>query len=236
MPETSSRNLLLASLPHQEYARLASDLKHVPLPVRTVLYQAGGEIEHVYFPEAGVVSWVVMTDDGDGVEAGTTGKEGFAGCALLNGDHLSHAQAIVQIPGEGLRMSADSFRKAIQASEPFSALMRRYSQALTIQISQTAACNRLHSVEERLSRWLLLTEDRVGSAHFPLTQDFLAMMLGVRRATVTVSAGTLQAAGFIRYHRGEITILDRERLEATACECYRAVRDQFERLLGFSMG
>jgi CRP-like cAMP-binding protein len=188
-------------------------------------------IEYVYFPNSGIISLVNLTEDGGTVEAATVGKEGMVGLPLLLGTDRMIGQAITQIVGDALRMKADVFKQEVTPASLLYSLLLRYTQALMNLISQSVACNCLHSVEDRCCRWLLLCQDRVESDEFPLTQEFLAQMLGVRRASVSVVAATLQKAGLIRYRRGKITILDRLGLEAASCECYQIVKQELDRLL-----
>jgi CRP-like cAMP-binding protein len=225
-------NALLAALPEKEQERLGLLLERVPMGLRDIVYEAHGPIPHVYFPLSGVVSLLVIMSDGLGVEAGTIGNEGMAGLPIYLGAETSPYRAIVQIPGEALRMAVEDFREEIGHTGALHRALGLYDQALMTQMAYSVACNRLHSVEERMCRWLLMSQDRMGTDQFALTQEFLAQMLGVRRPSVTVAAGVLQRAGLIVYGRGRVTILDRARLEAASCECYQAVRDEFERLLG----
>jgi CRP-like cAMP-binding protein len=170
--------------------------------------------------------------DGLAVEVGTIGNEGMVGTPVLLGADLSPTRAFAQVPGEALRMRTVLFKEEMQNGGPLPDLVRRYTQAMVNQISQSVACNHLHSVGQRMCRWLLMTHDWVGADEFPLTHEFLAQMLGVRRPSVSVVAGILQKAGLIRYHRGRITVLDRKGLEAASCECYEVVRKESDRLLG----
>ncbi len=225
------RNRLLAALPGKDLDRLAARMTTVPLAVRDLLYRARGPIDHVYFPLDGVLSQIVVMEDGGAVEVGTVGHEGMVGLSVALGDPQSPVETFCQVPGRAARLPADDFRAEADRGGPLAALVLRYSLAVAAMAAQSAACNRLHSVDERCARWLLMTHDRVGSDRFQLTQEFLALMLGVRRASVTVAAGMLQKAGVIDYTRGKITVTDRPRLEAASCECYRAVRAEFERLL-----
>jgi len=224
-------NNLLAALPREEYQRLLPNLEPVSLSIKQILYEPNTPIEYAYFPNTAVASLLNLMQDGQTIEAATVGKEGMIGVPLLLGTTQIPIQVIVQIPGDGLRMKADVFKAQVYAGSPLYTLLLRYTQTLMNQISQTAACNRLHSVEGRCCRWLLMTRDRVESDQFPLTQEFLSYMLGVRRASVSEVAATLQKAGLIDYHRGKITIRDRQGLEAASCECYRATQQEFERLL-----
>lgn len=225
------QNQLLAALPQKEFERLWPNLEIVSLTFQQILYEANQPIEYVYFPNNGIISLVTITEDGGTVEAATVGNEGMVGiCVLLGVDEIP-VRAISHIAGEAWRMKTETFKREITSDSPLYALLLRYTQVLVSQLSQTVACNRLHSVEERCCRWLLLCQDRVQSNQFALTQETLAQMLGVRRASVSVVAAILQKAGLIRYSRGKITILDRTGLEAASCECYRVVKAEFDRLL-----
>jgi CRP-like cAMP-binding protein len=214
-------NHLLAALPADVLERIAPALDVVPLKLKQFLHKPGEPLREVYFPGGGFISMVTVLNDGGMVEVATVGREGMLGVsAVLNGDP-SPSAALVQ--GETdicYRMSADLFREEIDRRGAFHTLMARYAQALGGFIMQGTACNAVHSVEQRLARWLLLAHDRMAKNEFPLTQEFVAMMLGVSRPAVTVVAGTLQKAGLITYHRGHVAILDRERLESASCECY----------------
>ena len=225
-------NQLIAALPQQEYERLLPNLEPVSLSIKQVLYEANEPIEYAYFPNSGASSMLNLMEDGQTIEAATIGKEGMVGVPLLLGTTQIPLQVIVQIPGDGLRMKAEVFKAEVDWGCPLHTLLLRYMQTLMNQISQTAACNRFHSVEARCCRWLLMTHDRVESDSFPLTHEFLSYMLGVRRAGVSEVAATLQRSGLIDYHRGRITIRDRKGLEASACECYQSTKREFERLLG----
>jgi CRP-like cAMP-binding protein len=223
-------NALLSALPPDERQRLR--LERVSLGIKEVIYEPDGPIPHVDFPLDSVYSLVIVMADGRAVEVGTVGNEGMVGLPLFLGSDRSPYQAFTQVPGDSLRMRAEDFREEMGRQGQLAGLLRRYNQALMNQMAYSVACNRLHSVEERMCRWLLMSHDRVGADRFPMTQEFLAQMLGVRRPSVTVVAGVLQKAGLIAYARGWVVILDRAGLEAASCECYRVVRDEFERLLG----
>ncbi len=225
-------NHLIAALPQEEYERLLPNLKPVSLSLKQVLYEPNEPIDYAYFLNSGASSLLNLMQDGQTIEAATVGKEGMLGVPLLLGTTQIPLQVIVQIPGDGLRMKADIFKAEVYAGCPLHTLLLRYTQTLMNQISQTAACNRLHSVEARCCRWLLMTQDRVESDSFPLTQEFLSYMLGVRRASVSEVAATLQKSELIDYHRGQITIRDRKGLEAASCECYQSTKQEFKRLLG----
>src|ERR1700733_3246379 len=224
-------NRLLVALPKDDHDRLLPHLENVSLPLREILYEANGPIAHVFFPLIGVVSLVIM-DGGFSLEVGVIGNEGMVGTPVFLGADRSPTRAIAQIPGEALRMEATVFQKEMRRGGPLYGLVQRYTQAMINQISQSIVCNHRHSVEQRMCRWLLMSHNRVGADEFPLTQEFLAQMLGVRRPTVTAVAGILQKAGLLRYHRGRITVLDRKRLEAASCECYEVVAKELDRLLG----
>jgi CRP-like cAMP-binding protein len=226
------RNRLLQGLPPGEYRQLRPELQAVSLRQGEILYEEGGHIPYVYFPWDAVVSLRVVMRSGAMVEVGTIGREGLLGLPAFLADGISSNQAIVQVPGQAARLRADLFREAARQLPHLLGLVLRYAQVLADQAMQTAACHRLHPIEERAARWLLLMHDRVGRAHFPLTHEFLAEMLGAGRPAVSVAAGVLQRAGVICDHRGTLTVLDREGLEAAACECYQAIRQSYERLLG----
>ena len=230
------KNRLLAALPPGDCDRLLHALMVVPLNSGDVLYKPGKRIRFVHFPNGGIITVVVRMKDGSTGEAGMVGTEGMVCPATFLECDSTPFESVVQNPGEALRMTAEDFRAAVQSSEALHRLMHRYVDAFLCMVSQLAACNCLHSLEQRCARWLLMTQDRVGADTFPLTQEFLAQMLGVRRASVTVVAGMLQQAGLITYRRGVITIADRARLEAASCECYRIIRREFERLVGNSRG
>jgi CRP-like cAMP-binding protein len=221
-----SANHLLASLPADDYARLAPTLDVTALKLKRFLHKPGEPIDQVYFPGGGFASVVTVLKDGGMVEVATIGREGMLGMSgALNRDP-SPSAAMVQAEIETCyTMSAEAFRREMDRRGAFYDLLTRYGQALTGFIMQSTACNAVHSVEQRLSRWLLLAHDRVGKNEFPLTQEFAAMMLGTSRPTVTVVAGTLQKAGLITYHRGRVTIADRKKLENASCECYGTATD-----------
>lgn len=224
-------NRLLAALPGKDFDRLTARATTVPFGVRDLVYRTRGPMDHVYFPLDGVFSDIVTMDDGSAVEVGTTGSEGMLGAPLALGADRSPIQVFCQVAGRARRVPADDFLAEVGRPGPLADLVRRYQLALFTTAAQGVACNRLHGIDERCARWLLMTHDRVGADTFHLTQEFLALMLGVRRASVTVAAGMLQRAGVIDYTRGKITVTDRARLEAASCECYRVVRGAFDRLL-----
>jgi CRP-like cAMP-binding protein len=236
MPQTAKskpiQNKILAGLPAKEYARLAPHLTAVSLPLGENLYKTEDAIEYVYFPNSGVVSLVAHMQEGASVEVGLVGNEGMVGMPLVLGDDISPNEAIVQIADGAMKMKASVLVAELARAGQLQVLLLRYTLAAIRQISQTAACNRSHHVGERLARWLLTCHDRVNGDELKLTQEFIAEMLGTRRSGVSEAAMLLQAAGFIRYSRGHITVLDREGLEEFACECYATVKVEFDRLLG----
>src|SRR6266566_2745865 len=219
-------NNLLAALPADDYARLAPTLGVIPLKLKRFLHKPGEAIDQVYFPGGGFASVVTVLKDGSMVEVATIGREGMLGMSAALSREPSPAATMVQAETDTCyTMSAEAFRKEMDRRGAFYDLLNRYGQALIGFIMQSTACNAVHSVEQRLSRWLLLAHDRVGKDEFPLTQEFAAMMLGTSRPTVTVVAGTLQKAGLITYHRGHVSVVDREKLESASCECYRTATD-----------
>ena len=224
-------NRLLAALPRQEYERLLPNLETVSLDFKQVIYAPSEPIEHVYFPNNGVVvSLLSIMKGSTAAEVGLVGNEGMAGLPVFLGVDTTPSQAIVQVPGDSIRMKADVFKALVNRSDTLHGLLMRYTHALMIEISQSVGCKSHHSIEQRCCRWLLMNHDRAGSDQFPITQEFLSHMLGVRRAGITEVAGMLQKAGLIRYSRGQMTILDRLGLEDACCECYRTVKAEFERL------
>lgn len=226
------QNRLLAALPAAEYQRLIPNLDLVSFRLGQVLYEFAGQLDFVYFPTTAIVSLLYTMENGSSAEMGLTGNEGVVGIALFMGGGTMPNRAVVLSAGEALRMKANVLQKEFARGGDFQRSLLRYTQALITQISQTAVCNRLHSVEEQLCRWLLLSHDRVKADELMMTQELIGDMLGVRREGVTVAAGRLQDEGAISYVRGRITILDRTKLESTVCECYRVVKDEFDRLLG----
>ncbi|HVC40627.1 MAG: Crp/Fnr family transcriptional regulator [Candidatus Dormibacteria bacterium] len=227
---SAGENRILTALPASERQELFGLVTSVALPVKTVLFEPGTPIDALYFPTDGVISLVTPLHDGAIVEVATIGNEGIVGVPLVPLSGLA-VRAISQVAGHSLRIDATAFLTLFERSGAFQSLVDKYTQALFGQISQAAACNRLHSSEERLSRWLLMSHDRVGFDQFMITQEFLGQMLGARRSTVSVSAGILQRAGLIRYVRGHVTIVDRAGLEAVSCECYSVIRTELERVL-----
>ena len=233
MPDRDQRtNRLLSLLSDNDYERLRPHLSPVVLDYRKSLYEASRPIEHVYFPIDGVASLVITTSDGASAEVGTIGNEGFVGLPVCLGDRDAPSSVYVQVPGTALRIDARIFRGELERSPTLNLVMLRYAHAFFNQVAQSAACAHLHRVEQRCCRWLLMTRDRMPSGDFLLTHEFLGMMLGVRRTTVTDVMGALQKAGLIRYRRGHVSILDHEELRQRACECYEISKLEFDRLLG----
>jgi CRP-like cAMP-binding protein len=230
-PETDLQaNRILAALSPAERERLRPALTCVRLPIKVVLFEPGEVIRAVHFPLDGVVSLVTPLEGGAIVEVATIGNEGIVGVPLVPGGSLA-VRAIAQVAGYSARMDARVFLTEVERGGQLGILVRRYVQALVGQIAQAAACNRLHSNEERLSRWLLMSHDRVGVDEFAITHEFLGQMLGSRRATVTLSAGILQAAGLIRHQRGHVTIVNRRGLEEVACECYQVIKRELDQVV-----
>ena len=225
------KNRLLAALPAEVYQRLLPHLEVVDLPVEQVIHGYNEPAEYIYFPQQGIVSLVSIMANGATVEVGLVGKEGMVGMQALLGGNTMPNQAFVQVPGQATRIRTEHLQVEFDRGGALQKLLLRYVQALYTQVSQTAACNRLHTIEARLARWLLLVRYSMESDEILLTQEYISQMLGTRRAGVTEAASDLQKAGLIRYRRGKITILDPADLEAVACECYQVVRDEFDRLL-----
>ena len=229
---SQSSNKLLASLPIEDYQRIAPSLKSVPMRLKSVFHRQNAPIDEVYFPEGGALSLVKTLNDGQVAEVATVGSEGAVGAGVFFGQRVADCDVLVQLTGPSAQMmSAEAFNAEMTRHAAFFNRVVRYNQALMSQIMQTTVCNGLHSAEQRCCRWLLMTHDRTGTKEFPLTHEFLATMLGVRRPTVTIVANALQQAGLIQYRRGSVTIVDRAKLEAASCECYATVRDQMRRLL-----
>ena len=231
-PTDTVENRLLAALPRDEYERLLPSLQQVSFSLGEVVYEFGGHLDYVFFPTTSIISLLYTMENGSSAEMGLTGNDGVVGIALFMGGGTMPNRAVVQSAGSAIRMKAKVLQDEFALGGKFQRLLLRYTQGLITQISQTAVCNRLHSVEQQLCRWLLLSHDRLKSDELIMTQELIADMLGVRREGVTVAAGHLQDAGAISYVRGHITILDRQKLEETVCECYQVVKDEFLRLLG----
>src|SRR6185437_4675874 len=227
-PRLRYKNRILAALPRDEISRLAQHLSPVNLEQEKTLLD--GKPSHAYFMEEGIASVVVTVENGDTVEVGVIGCDGLVGLPILLGAGSAPGRTFVQIAGSGFRIDAKVLKQEFERTGELRNTLQKYVQAFLVQTAQTAVCNRLHTIEERLSRWLLTCRDRMGSDRLLLTHGFLGQMLGAPRTTVTLAAGLLHRAGFIDYTRGVVTIQDRSGLEKTACECYRTVRDEFKRL------
>jgi CRP-like cAMP-binding protein len=227
-----SGNRLLDALPRGEYERIRTHLEGVPIAAKQVVSEADGPIPHVYFPTAGVISLVSYMERGAAVEIATIGREGMVGLPVFLGADSMPQRAFGQVAGFAYRMGAGDFRAEVANDGALVPLLKLYTQAMFVQVAQTAACNRVHPVDRRCARWLLQTHDRVGEDAYVLTQEFLAQMLGVRRPSVNAAASSLQEAGLIKYVRGRIRILDREGLESASCACYGIIQREFARLLG----
>lgn len=233
MTETANihrTNRLLAALGNDDFNLLKPHLTVVDLVQNEPVFDGGHPAEYVWFPHEGVISIVATDAEGGAVEVATVGREGMTGVSLVLGSDTMSSDAMVQVSGRGSKMDATAFREAIEISPSLKQQMLRYVLALFTQISQNAACNQLHAINTRCARWLLTTHDRVAGDTYALTQEYLAMMLGVTRPSVSAAAAALQKSGLIRYSRGVITILDRTGLEAASCECYRIIEDEFSRL------
>lgn len=233
-PRSGSRpkNRLLAVLPQADFDRIQIELKTVPIRLRQVLHKADEPLENIYFPNGGVASVTTILSDGTTVEAATVGDEGLVGIdAFFMADAVSPGETIMQVPDtDAEMMSVTAFRRELDRQGAFHDLVGRYAQVVVAQMMQSTACNALHHVQERCCRWLLMTHDRMHEQDFTLSHEFLAVMLGVRRQTVTVIAGTLQTAGLICYKHGHVSVLDRKGLESASCECYGVIRRHFDRL------
>lgn len=228
---TPNQNHLLASLPAEIFERVSSNLELVAMPLGEVVCESGGQLQYVYFPTTAILSLHYVMENGATAEIAGVGNEGMLGVSLFMGGNTTPSRATVQTGGWGYRLKVRLMMEEFNRAGPLMRLMLRYTQALMTQMSQTAACNRHHSVEQQLCRWLLLTLDRLTSNELTMTQELIAGMLGVRREGITEAAGHLQQAGIIRYRRGHITVLDRSGLETRTCECYSVVRKEFRRLL-----
>jgi CRP-like cAMP-binding protein len=225
------QNHLLGALPALELVRLTANLELVPMLLGDMLYGPGEQLQHAYFPTTSIVSLHYVTESGASAETAGVGNEGVVGVSLFTGGNTTPSSAVVQTAGHAYRMDRHLLKKEFDRAGPMQGLMLRYTQALITQTMQTAACNRHHSLEQQLCRWLLLTLDRLPSRELVMTQELIASMLGVRREGITEAAGALQRAGFIHYRRGHITVLERSGLEARTCECYAVVKKELGRLL-----
>jgi CRP-like cAMP-binding protein len=227
----SRNNHLLAALPHAEAQRWLPFLEPVDLPLGEVLYESGTTLSHVYFPTTAIISLLYVMENGASAEIAVVGNEGIVGISLFMGGESTSSRAVVQSAGKGFRLKAQMMKKEFNRAGPVLHLLLRYTQALITQMSQTAVCNRHHSLDQQLCRWLLLSLDRLEGNHLVMTQELIANMLGVRREGVTEGALKLQNAGLIQYARGHITVLDRAALEQRSCECYAVVKKEYDRLL-----
>lgn len=227
------QNHLLDALPASDYARVASHLELIPMKLGDVLYESGAKLRYVYFPTTSIISLLYVLEDGASAEIAIVGNEGLLGISLFMGGDTTPSRAVVQSAGLAFRLKAQLLKDEFARFGPTMHLLLRYTQALITQMSQTAVCNRHHSVDQQLCRWLLLSLDRLASNELSMTQELIANMLGVRREGVTEAAGKLQKAGLIRYQRGRITVVDRPGVEARSCECYQVVKAEFDRLLPY---
>ncbi len=225
------QNQLLAALPDREWQLWQPHLEQVQLPLGEVLYESGGTLSNVYFPTTAIVSLLYVMENGDPAEIAVVGNEGLVGISLFMGGGSTPSRAVVQSAGAGFRLKAQVMKAAFERGGPVMHLLLRYTQALITQMAQTAVCNRHHSLDQQLCRWLLLSLDRLAGNELTMTQELIANMLGVRREGVTEAATNLQKAGLIRYSRGHITALDRKGLEKRSCECYAVVKKEYDRLL-----
>jgi CRP-like cAMP-binding protein len=225
------RNKVLLAVPDNEYELIRPDLSYVDLPHHLSLHEATQKIEFVYFPNQGMVSQVVVTKDGRTVEVGVVGSEGYVGAGLAAGMSRSSVREIIQVAGDGFRMVGNALERILRSAPQLQVILNRHTGLQGMQIAQTAACNRLHDIQQRLSRWLLMTQDRVNLGVLPITHDFIATMMGTDRSTVSLAAGVLQEKGIIEYVRRAVKIVNRRKLEKSACECYNVIR-QFEDELG----
>jgi len=224
-------NRILLSLSDSEYNALRPHLEYVRLPNHLVLHEAGARLEFAYFPNRGLISLVVVMKDGKTAEAGVVGNEGFTGTPAVVGLSRGPLRAVIQVTGDGFRVKVGALQRSLESAPQLRDLLNRYAAIRGMQVAQTAACNRLHDIKQRLARWLLMTQDRVDSGALPITHDFLATMLGTDRPTVSLAAGVLQKKGLIEYTRGAVKIVNRNKLEGSACECYGVIR-QYDGELG----
>ena len=234
-PQTPKQNHLLAALPAEDYARLLPDLELIPMPLGWVVYESGGHMSYLYFPTTSIVSLLYVMESGESAEIAVTGNEGLVGISLFMGGESTPSRAMVQSAGDGYRLREIALKREFDSGGHLQHLALRYTQALFTQMSQTAVCNRHHTVDQQLCRWLLLSLDRLQSNELIMTQELIANMLGVRREGVTEAAGRLQRDGVIRYSRGHINVLSRPKLEARVCECYAVVKEEYDRLLPYKL-
>ncbi len=234
-PRTLQKNNILAALPADALARLSVGIEPARMPLGRVLYESGDKMRHIYFPTTAIVSLLYVMENGASAEIAIVGKEGVVGISLFMGGETTPSRAVVQSAGEAFRVPSKVLQSEFRRGGPLQHVLLRYTQALITQMAQTAVCNRHHSVEQQLCRWLLMSLDRLATNELTMTQKLIANMLGVRREGVTESAGKLQKLGLIQYHRGRITVLDRAGVEKQACECYQVVKTEFKRLLPSGM-
>jgi len=234
-PRSPKQNHILAALPEEDYGRLEPDLELVPMPLGSAVYESGGHMNYVYFPTTSLVSLLYVMEDGASAEIAITGNCGLVGISLFMGGETTPSRAVVQSAGDGYRLKASTLRKEFATGGHLQHLALRYTQALITQMAQTAVCNRHHSLDKQLCRWLLLSLDRLQGDELVMTQELIANMLGVRREGVTEAAGQLQAHGLISYSRGHIKVLDRAALEKRVCECYAVVKKEYDRLLPYQI-
>jgi CRP-like cAMP-binding protein len=235
VPAGPRQNQLLAALPDAEWERLLPHLECVDMPLGKVLYESGDRLAHVYFPTTSIVSLLYVMENGSSAEIAVVGHEGIVGISLFMGGNSTPSRAVVQSAGQGFRLKAQLMMQEFDRAGPVLHLLLRYTQALITQMAQTAVCNRHHSLDQQLCRWLLLSLDRLQSNELVMTQELIANMLGVRREGVTEAAGKLHRAGLIDYERGHIAVLDRAGLERRTCECYAVVKNEYDRLLPVTM-
>jgi CRP-like cAMP-binding protein len=231
LKHSPKQNHLLDALPEADYARIQDTLEYISMPLGQALYESGGHLKHVYFPTTSIVSLLYVLESGASAEIAVVGNEGILGVSLFMGGETTPSRAVVQSAGYGYRMRASLLKQEFNRAGPMMQLLLRYTQALITQMAQTAVCNRHHSIEQQLCRWLLLSLDRLSADDLNMTQELIANMLGVRREGVTEAAGKLQRDGLIEYSRGHIRVLDRPKLEKRVCECYQVVKTEFDRLL-----
>lgn len=230
-PRVPIQNRILSALPTKKYKDLLSNLQPVFLNLSQVLYDAGDPVRYVYFPNSAMISLIAIREDGGrSVEVGVVGEEGMLGTSAFLGNPVAHNKALVQLAGSALRVRVDVLREAVEGGGPLHSLLHGYTQVVLTQITRSAVCNRFHNLRERLARWLLITHDHAKSDTFPMTHEFMSHLLGARRVDVTKSANALQKADLVSYHRGQVTVVDRQGLEEASCNCYRIVREEIDRL------
>jgi CRP-like cAMP-binding protein len=234
-PHSPKQNHILGALPAEDLARLQADLELIPMPLGWAVYESGGRMSYLYFPTTSIVSLLYVMEGGASAEIAVTGNEGLVGFSLFMGGESTPSRAIVQSGGNGYRLKANALKREFSTGGHLQHLALRYTQALITQMAQTAVCNRHHSLDQQLCRWLLLSLDRLPGSELLMTQELIANMLGVRREGVTDAAGKLQKDGVIHYTRGHISVLSRAKLEARVCECYAVVKREYDRLLPYKL-